>query len=105
MRNELDHGANFCKKQLSDRKDIILKMEKIFISNKLKKEKNLYEYLRAIYFTVDVITPKIRRTLIELMKNTIVRLVVNDTSKSRLELIEEESSEDEMSQQEDILDA
>ena len=38
------------------------------------------------------------------MKSTIVRLVMNDKSKSRLELIEEESSEDEDVIQDDFLD-
>ena len=71
----------------------------IFKNNKLEPKGNLYEYLLAIYFTIEKITPKDRNKLNDILKTTIVQLITNDESKSiiprELEVIEEQYSEEE----------
>ena len=61
-----NHGANKCTKLLTEekRKDIIGQIEAIFFRNNMETKKTLYEYLQAIYYTMDDIINKDRTRLI-----------------------------------------
>ena len=88
--NTPQHGANDCPEQLNNRDDIVQKIENIFVRNDIKTEDNLYDYLQAIYFTIDGLKAKDRNKLIETMKNTIVNLIKNDKSINILSVRDEE---------------
>ena len=108
--NYPSHAANDCVFFKKFRENKIKEIEKIFKRNGLKLEKNLFEYLQAIFFTIDmskniagegkdlkkvnVTRNKDRNELINIMKDTIRYLIVQDKSKSNLDLIEEENDEE-----------
>ena len=79
--NTPDHGANHCLIILKNRDEIVGKFERLFRLAGLAKKDNLFEYLHAVYFTIDNIQIKgYTNKLVELMKNTIVNLILNDKS-------------------------
>ena len=89
-RNTPSHGANDCKEKLKDRKSLVKKIENVFKRNNLQtKSNNLYDYLHAIFYNIDKVNPKDRRTLTETMKKTIITLLIEETSKCCLNTIEE----------------
>ena len=90
--NKPSHGANDCREKLQDRDKIKIKIQGIFLRNDLGTRKTLYDYLLAIYFNIDKLKNKDRTALIEILKNTIVRLVREDKSRNILESIKEENS-------------
>ena len=90
-----NHGANKCTKLLTEEKrnDIIGQIEAIFIRNNLETKDTLYEYLQAIYYTMDDVIKKDRTRLIEILKTTITNLIRNDESRNKLDIIEEQPEE------------
>jgi hypothetical protein len=79
--NTPDHGANDCTEILKNREKIVKEFNTLFEKAGLPKKKNLFEYLHAVYFSIGKVPDKgSMRKLIELMKNTIVQLILNDKS-------------------------
>ena len=94
------HSANECSKILKDknRKKVVDEIEAIFRKHNQEIKNNLYDYLHAIFYTINDIEGKDRNRLTEILKNTIYQLIVNDESKynansGNLEIITEEDSE------------
>ena len=80
--NTPDHGANHCTEILKNRDKIVRDFDALFVKAGLPKRKKLFEYMHAVYFSIDKVPDKgCVRKLIELMKSTIVQLVLNDNSK------------------------
>ena len=95
MKNTPSHIANDCKAHINYRKKQIKDIETIYERYGLRKEKNLIEFLLAIFFTIEVKNKKKRKKLVEIVKDTIVHQITNDKSKSRLEFFEEASVKEE----------
>lgn len=79
--NTPDHGANHCSQILKDRNKIVSKFDNLFRKAGLPTRSSLYDYLHSVYFSIkEVKDKKCMTNLIELMKGTIVRLIINDKS-------------------------
>ena len=85
MPNSPEHGANECTKKLEDREIIKRSLDEVFRRNKLPIRNTLYDYLLAIYYTIDNIPKKDIRFLVGMLKTTIMRLIVEDESKCILD--------------------
>ena len=59
----------------------------------METKKTLYEYLQAIYYTMDYIINKHRTRLIGILKTTITNLIINNESQNKLDIIEEQPEE------------
>jgi hypothetical protein len=59
------------------------------------KRKTLYDYFLKIYFTMNKINNKDRKSLINILKSSIVKLIIDDKSKNILEKINEVDREHE----------
>jgi hypothetical protein len=75
-----DHGANNCPRTLKNRDEIKKKFDSLFVSCGLVKKENIYDYLRETFFCLDKIPSKLIKKLIELMKSTILQIIINDSS-------------------------
>jgi len=79
--NTPDHGANHCPIVLKNRDEILRQFEGLFESIGVKRKNNLFEYLHAVYFSIDGVQDRtLVRKLVELMKTTILQLIMNDKS-------------------------
>ena len=79
-KNTPEHGANECTRTLKDRDLIKRKFDSLFASCGLSKKTNIYQYLCEIFFCLEKVPAKVTRQLVELMKVTIFKVIVNDTS-------------------------
>jgi len=46
----------------------------------LNKKTNIFEYLREVFFCIDKVEAKTLRNLVDLMKKTILQIIINDPS-------------------------
>ena len=84
--NDQRHGADVCQATLPDRDAVIKKFDRLYASAGLTKKKNVFDYLHDVFFCIVNVENKTRKALIELMKSTIVRIIINDTSIDKREL-------------------
>jgi len=75
-----DHGANDCPRTLKNRDEVKKKFDSLFVSLGLVEKDNVYDYLRETFFCLEKIPSKLAKKLIELMKSTILQIIVNDSS-------------------------
>ena len=59
----------------------------------METKDTLYEYLQAIYYTMDDVIKKDRTRLIEILKTTITNLIKSDESRNKLDIIDKQPEE------------
>jgi hypothetical protein len=78
--NTPEHGANECTCILVNRESINKEFDSLFASCSLNKKTNIFEYLREVFFCIDKVEAKTLRNLVDLMKKTILQIIINDPS-------------------------
>jgi uncharacterized protein (UPF0147 family) len=82
--NHPKHGANECNIILTNREKVFNKFRDLFIEAGLEQQDTLYNYLCVSFFTIENVSqPVLLRKIIEQLKTTIVKLIINDKSVER----------------------
>lgn len=92
-KNNTRHVADEYPDTLKDRDNVKKILDSLFTFCILPKKSNIFDYLHKIFFCIVKVLVKTLRSLIELMKKTILRTIITDSSIHR-SFVKESENED-----------